>query len=399
LVLIALAALPALLVLVSCNRDTGNYPVLGKDGIATASLFETKEELLASWAGAGLKQTTVVLVDTTGGISRVPEDRVKELRKLLKKGAALTEGPGTGPMDFMYTAARSGMVSDVYWVIPFRLFDDFIYAPERVKSFLLASGLEIGESDVRAMKLEGGCLRGEVSGMGLRVCSYRTLPMIKAPVALVMDASFIPAMAFEYGASKLETEKVFFETMASKGLLVKRADITYGVAEGKTRPIHRYMAEEARQIIARPDTLNELMPPDPWGERNNIEYMYANGEGELMMEALKRPLARLPGDSSLRMLRVAALVRVKQYDRALEAAVELCQEDNAYCSGLVYLGDRLSVSGEVEKAALFYNAAEGVDTGGLRPGTFGMGVHNGSSITVPADMGPSGPARGLPPGH
>ena len=73
------------------------------------------------------------------------------------------------------------------------------------------------------MRMDFGCLKGRLSDVDISICSPKTLPFIKDPAAVSIDAGFFPIYAEGVRQSKLSAMKSFIDELEVKHPEVKRA--------------------------------------------------------------------------------------------------------------------------------------------------------------------------------
>ncbi len=358
----------------SCVKER-DYPVLGKTPVKSLSEHEVKAGALLNWAKAGLDDVTLVSINASSGLGRLETGALKEIKGLSaggewnELGTVLSGRGGLINADNYISAALAlGLVKKVYWVLPYRLFADIVVAEGKIKDFLKSSGSGLTDAEIDWMKMDSGCLKGAVRGRELYVCGFSTLHLIAAPVVLDLGVDFFPAMAFEYGVNKLGAMKTLFDALSLRQLRVMRADVTYGIQEGCTRPIHRYIGEEAAEALRNPAALAAKTPPEMWAARDMAENMFSGGEGTLVLKYLEDPMKKFPRDPALPMLQAAALVRTGKGKAALDNTVKLCAARKDYCEGLVYLAYLAGARGDDKlKAAFLAKADELMPKGHLSP--------------------------------
>lgn len=356
-----------LLLLFSCIRqdDIEEYPVLGMDTVEDIILIEDHSEALLKWAQEGLRDAVVVHVDAHDDLGYIPDDKIDKIRSLIKakrwKELEKSRDIGNRSLfklnNFLYAAVKLRIVKEIYWVLPYRFFDDIPLAEEKVKVFLKNTGSKFPEDDINMMRMKAGCLTGMLSGVNISICSPFTLPKIIEPVILDIDIDFFPILAFESQQSKLRALKIFLDFMNYKELRIKYANIAYSVNDGYTRPIHRYIGDEIFEIIRNPQILHADSPPELWTFRDTAENMLSGGEDKLVVEYLEEPLKKYPDDLPLRILNASAKLFMKKFDEAFDEVDELCIKDVKYCYAFIYMADILSDNKEYGEAERFYERA------------------------------------------
>lgn len=352
IVLIAIS----LLALLSCIKqaEQSSYPVLGQSPMDSVQEVETKGELYAKLSDSGLRYTKLVSLNSWSGLGSVPKDG---------GDAAI------GPDNYVRALMERSVVGELYWVLPHNLFRDMMNAEGQMRQFLSSADFGLSEAELASMRFDSGCMHGEVSGAKIHVCKFSNVPLIKFPVTLDIGVDYFPVMAADYGVNKLGALKTTMDSLYARGLLVEGAYITYGIDEGRTRPIHRYIGEEIRQALMDPALLLQKTPPEPWLKRDMAENMFSGGEGEVVLKYIDDALAAMPDDQPLLLLKSAALVRVGKTSDAADIVDGLCKLDKINCSAMAYLAYIAGIEGKSD-SELLRRADALMPQGYTRPSAF-----------------------------
>ena len=331
------------LIIISClqKEKSEQYPVLGLDSLQL-HVLEEPDEALKQWSEKEIEESTLIHVSPYGAFAGIPHHTVKKLMNIIKekKGVQFRDSREKffNHSNYLYAAMQLGMVNRIFWVIPYRLFEDLPLAGEKIKEFIHESDAGFDKTEIDEMKMVAGCLAGNISDAEVYICSPRTLPEIREPALLTIDVSFFPVYASEARISKLRALKWFFDYMTLRRTFrVKHASISYSMESGYTDAIHLYIGEELVEGMGNPHILKSDSPPELWQLRDQAENMLSGGEDELVEEFLTEPLLQYPDDPALRFLGAVLKVRLKHYDQALTLMDDLCKGNKRYCYGYVYL--------------------------------------------------------------
>lgn len=332
-------------ILLSCkkNEDAGKLPVFGVDKVDDVSLTDQRSLVLAEWAGKDLKSKYLVYVSAYNALKYVPPERIEESRDAIRKQAwqAMEEERRYESEDsYLYTAAKLGVFEELFWVMPYRIFEEFGVV-QKVRNILQTSGYRFEERDLQGLRNRAGCVRGHLWGIPVHFCSLRTLPLMQETVMLDIDAGFFPAYAEEHGISKLTALKRFFDEMHLRQVRLRSINISYNTGSGGTKPVHRYIGDELLEGIRDPRIFRAESPLELWKYRDRAENMLSGGEDERVVEYLAEPLKKYPGDLPLRLLNAAAVLKAGGYVKSFSEMEDLCTEDVHYCPGFVYSGNIL----------------------------------------------------------
>lgn len=190
----------AVLAFFSCSKQSPDKQYsLGKEPVNEAVFLENRSDALILWLKKGYKGMTVVHVDVHDGFGFISEEKIAKIKKLSKdkkfdelaRLKDMEEKSLFTASNYLYSAAKLGVVKEIYWVMPFRMLG-FSDAERRVKVFLKTAASVFPSKDIDGMKLKGGCLKGKLFKTQVNICNIDTFPQVKGPVILDMDADFFP---------------------------------------------------------------------------------------------------------------------------------------------------------------------------------------------------------------
>lgn len=351
------------LIAVSCvKKEEAQYPILGIDPLYM-SVMEEPDEALTEWAKKGVKNAILVHISPYDSLKGITHHNIQKIAGIMekKKWEQLNNSRGRlfNNSNYLYAAAQLEMVKRIYWVIPYRFFEDIPLAGDKIKEFLkkYVSGFE--EKEIDLMKMTAGCLTGILSGADINICSPRTVPEVREPVTVSVDVSFFPVYAAEARISKLRALKWFFDYITLRRTFrVIHSNVSYGIESGYTDAIHRYIGDEIIEVMSNPQILKSDSPPELWQFRDKAENMLSGGEDELIVEYLDEPFNKYPDDPALLLLNAAAEIKLKKYDHALKSMDDICQKNEKYCYGYIYLGEIIDNKENVRKETFFKRASD-----------------------------------------
>lgn len=347
------------LLLMACSKEEP-APVLGKDPVERIAVLEQRAAVLALWAEKGIEGSVLINVSPVDSLGYVSPGVIAHLRGLLKarEWESATEYCRTnlGPGNYLTAAISLGIVREVHWVIPFRLFDDIAMAGGKIRTFLHDSS-PLSPATIAGMKMEYGSLTGPVHSGTLHVSSPRTLSKPTGPVLLMLDAGYLPAAYREQGVTNLASLRNLFEELAFRGLKIRSSAVIDGVAEGAVDPAYGYLAAEIVEGLKTPQWFRADAPPELWKLRDAADNMLAGGEDKLVVSSVEKSMGSFPADRPLRMLKAVALMRSGDVAGAIKELERLCGEDRWYAHGFVSMGDYLSGKGKNAEGA-YRRAAE-----------------------------------------
>jgi hypothetical protein len=349
---------------ISCTEkdNARDYPVFGTDPVFEIGKIQDSSEALIMWAERGIQDAVLVHVDAHDSLEFISPEKIEGIRGLIGSEKQETSGYSRGMLlnksNYLYAAVQLGIVKEIYWVLPYRLFDDIPLAEKKIKELLKTEGSVFRDREIDAMKMQRGCLAGTLTGANIHVCSPRTLHAIKGPAVMDIDVGFFPVYADEYGVSKLRALKWFFDEITFRKIPVVHVSVSYGIEFGLTDPIHRYIGDETIEGIGNPQVFTADSPPELWKFRDMAENMISGGEDRRVVEYLKEPLLKYPDDLPLRMIHTTATLLIGGYDDAFKGVEGLCEMDGQYCYGFVYLGNILGAEKKYELQEKFFSRAQ-----------------------------------------
>ncbi len=348
-----------LLVLLSCTEKESieRHPVFGRDKLENVLLIENKSEALAGWAKGGIYKAVLVNVSSEDSLGAVEHSDIQKLRALAdaenREQLAGRRGSLYQRSNYIDAALKLNFFEEIYWVLPYKFFVDIPMAGNKIKEFLKTKGV-FREADIDNMSMNFGCLRGRLSDVDISICSPKTLPFIKDPVAVSIDAGFFPVYAESIGKSRLSAMKRFIDEFAFKNMQIIHVDISYNTEGGYTKAVHRFIGDQLFEGIKDPEVFGAESPPELWKHRDQADNMLSGSEDIKVIEYLEGPLKQFPGDVPLRMLHAEAKLKAGKDNESFEELKEICGEDPHYCYGFIELGDILGEKKKYDIAGKFF---------------------------------------------
>lgn len=160
----------------------------------TAVVFEEHASVLPYWAACGWRDATVVVLDAHLDLQHLDEARIERLRRC-RDADALRELESPHPFsaspdacfgieDFLYPAARLGLVGRIVWVAPPHVLRrGFGPALERLVQM---EGVSLEDIDSLAVT-PGGWVSGRLMGIPLIVCAAGHLGLLDLPADWQLD--------------------------------------------------------------------------------------------------------------------------------------------------------------------------------------------------------------------
>ncbi len=175
-------------------------PRVGIDPVPEIHLFENHSSSLIAWRRAGVRDRILVHLDGHADLDWLPDVTIARLAASDPEDlAALELHPyavdGTtlerfGIWDFVYPAARLGIVREYVWVVPDGTLVDAQAADEVVRRMILGKMQMIALDEAKSLRLEGRVIRGTILGLKATICELADLPAFAEPVLLDIDLDF-----------------------------------------------------------------------------------------------------------------------------------------------------------------------------------------------------------------
>ncbi len=322
----------------SCEKEK-NYPILGIDPILNVARYEDHSEALARWAEMGIRNATVINIDTHDDIRRISKNKIKELEDIymrrdweaLRKADSLSDKSLYNVGNFIFAAAKLGIAKEAYWIIPFAHFANPDIA-NRLRIFLKT--YSFSDKDITTFKLEEGCFRGSTDGIPLSLCGIEALPDIEDPIILSFDLDTMPTAAFEYKMDKTVALQTILDAFFAKQYRVMDAVVAYSVNGGYMRVIERWLGDEAAMVIADPAYRGSQL----WNALRQADIAYKQRRLGKSMDQLMPQLGRFAQKPSVQTYIAFGSLELDRTDDAYKFAEKACLTDRNYCFGLVELG-------------------------------------------------------------
>ncbi len=350
-----------LILLPSCSRDEkSRYPVPGLDPLKEVGIMEDHSEALVRWMKKGIRKAILINVDTHDDIRWIPVRKVKRLAELYRKQdwQALERANSTADEglynvgNFIYAAAKLGIIRELYWVIPYAKFS----TPDPLGGVKkLLETYSFPEESIRSFALIDGCARGSFYNIPVSICGIERLPEIREPVILSFDIDFYPPMPVDYRVDRATSIRILFQALFRQNYKLMDTVVAYSVRGGYLRPYQRWMGDATIEILKKPTLINSM--PETWSILSAADYYlkqekYTELAGFLEGVRKKYP-SSLPIDSYLAF----GYLGQGRYTDALSIGKSLCDRDINYCYILTDMGVNLSKDSKPDKAAPFFRYA------------------------------------------
>jgi tetratricopeptide (TPR) repeat protein len=193
---------PALLAL-ACNDP---MPAARERRVAPAQdpvihLHETHSSALIAWRQDRVENRVLVHIDAELDFDWLPDETIARIAAADTTELAHFEAQpfeladdelaGFGSFNFLYAAARLGIVREIVWVVPDATFEGDSARRRMVQEVLFGRLQRVGIDDAKSFRDDGTRIRGELLGVPLTICRLADLPPLADGVLLDVDVSYL----------------------------------------------------------------------------------------------------------------------------------------------------------------------------------------------------------------
>ncbi len=334
------SALLALLYLKRANR----CHILGLDPLEV-EVLEDHNDALQRWVERGIRNSILVNIDAHDDIGRIrPEDldrlmaayQQRNLSGGAKTGAAQFRDFPVTNANFIYAAAKLGIVSEVCWIVP-RTYGLFSDSGDRLRSLL--ARYTFSREDINTFRLEGGCFRGSVDKIPFLICEPDRLPDFGEPVLLTVDVDFFPEAVSGYRYRLANSVKGTLKALFRKGYEIRDATVAYSVDGGFLPTFRRWVGDLTVDTLRRPADFsrNELLERYSILQRADLLVLMKRYED--LLNYLVPVMEERKDDPSLLIYAAKASLELNWIGKAFAFAEEACLAQKDYCYGLPEIGN------------------------------------------------------------
>jgi tetratricopeptide (TPR) repeat protein len=332
------------------GKVVGDSGEVGVDSIRAVRLFENHSTALIEWRRAGVRDRVLVHLDGHADLDWLPDITVAriaaarpdelpalELHPYTMDGTALGR---FGIWNFIYPAARMGIVRELVWVVP----DGSLGDPEsvvRLARDILVGKLEmVSVKEALGLQAVGRAIQGEILGVPILVCEIGDLPVIHEPVLLDVDLDYFTtgsAVSQSVTAGPWISPRAVIDVLQKKQIRTDLVTLSYSTIGGFLPPGSRWIG---------PTMVRELRKPRaelPAGDRARMEAQEAMeaGDAGLAVE-LYGQWTRVEPDSACAWFSYArALEEAGRMDEAVVAGRQAVARDPILAHEALFQADRL----------------------------------------------------------
>ncbi|MGD2126058.1 MAG: tetratricopeptide repeat protein [Desulfobacteraceae bacterium] len=334
------------------------YPILGSDVIEGVAILEDHSEALVHWAKKGIKDAVLFNIDAHDDRRWISDEKIETLKALYNRQdwTALRNVDSMGDKslyhvgNFIYAAARLGIIKEIYWMIPFSYFSQK-EIEDRLREFLRL--YNFSEEDIRTFRREGACFRGRTLGIPMTVFGLEYIPAIAKPIILSIDMDFFPPMVQAYGFDKTTAIRNLFKALYQKKYAIQHALIAYSVKGGYVSVVNRWIGEACLEVLKNPGMVYDN-PPKLWMARQHGDNYYEENNASALLNHSISHLENYEEDPSLVLYAGFAYLGMGNVKQAFNFAKKACLIHSGYCYGLADMGQCLLDTDRLDDAVRFF---------------------------------------------
>lgn len=294
-------------------------------------LVENHSDVLVPWIRTGVHGAIVVNVDAHDDCLPITPDQASRLRHFLAAGDVAAIGRANSGADsglygigtYIAAACALGIASEAVWVAP------LIQAPGRLSW----------------------------TNFPARTCPLESLPELRGPVFLTVDADIVPSFANHRCIDPVEAVRQIGRTLRAVPWNVVHASVSFSV-DGMYLPVTlRWVGNALQEALEGKDPSR---PNAPWPLLDKVEDWRRSLLPREIVRRVRPLVRKRPADPWLRVYLADALFRADDVGDALAEGKKAASLDTGCCRILPELGRQLADAGRLDEAERFLAAAPAV---------------------------------------
>lgn len=336
---------------------------VGVDPVPAVRKFENHSSALIAWRQAGVSNRVLVHLDGHSDLDWLPDETVGRIAaadpanlRFLEHHPYAMDGDTMrkfGIWNFVYPAARLGIVRTFVWVVPDGTLTDAA-AGWRLAREVLSEKLErVGLAEAAGLRVEGGVVVGEILGIPLMVCELADLPDIGEPVLLDIDLDYFTtssATTMHVTTEPWITPDEVLATLRDKGVTTDVVTLSLSTIGGYLPPENRWIG-----------TYLESRLRDPGAEVESLARIHRDaaervdrGDVDGAVATLRGVVEARPDDACAWHCLSEVLERAGRSDEAADALRRSITLDPVLGHASLFEGDRHWLNGDWERAREAY---------------------------------------------
>ncbi len=339
-----------------------SYPVLGAEEIRDVRIIEDHRDALRYWQEKGIRNAVLINVDAHDDLKKIPAADIEGMKKAIHSPSAENgqDGGGlatAGNNNFIYAAAKLGVVKKVVWVVPvtYGIYTD---SGARLVSLLKMYGFH--DQDIVTFEHTGRYFTGTVDGIPVIICDPETLPDLNEPVLFSVDVDFFPAMINDTSFIITKTVTDTFKAIFEKEYEVRDAVVAYSVNGGFLSVSYRWVGNLVIDLLRDPALLEEERLPTRYLFLQRADMLLLMKRYDELLHHLTPYIDEENIDPSIYIYAAQAYHGLGDRGNSFHWAEKACLTEKTYCYGLPELGIFLLDQYGIESAEMFFSRGYGL---------------------------------------
>jgi tetratricopeptide (TPR) repeat protein len=299
---------------------------------AKVLLVENHGDVLVDWVRTKVRGAVVVNVDAHDDCNPISRVRAEKLRRLLAANDIAAIG-------------RANSVSD-----------SGLYGISTYIAAAYALGTA-GEAVWVAPKIQGPGILEKGTGFRIRTCPLESLPQLRQPVLLTIDADIVPSFASYRGINEVEAVRRIATALRAAPWDVRHASVCFSVDGGFLPVTLRWVGNALHEALEGKDPSR---PFSPWPLLCKVEDWRKSLLPQEVVRRVRPMVLQRPADPWLRIYLSYALFKANDVPGAFTQARKAAQLDPGCCRILLEIGSQLADQGRIDEAEKFLAAAPAV---------------------------------------
>ncbi len=329
--------------------------VVGEEPVGEVRVYENHSSALIGWKRAGVENRILVHFDGHIDFDWLPDDTVARIAT-----ASADELPDLehhpydmdghaysrfGIWNFIYPAARLGIVRELIWVVPDGTLIDGLSVSQLAQFQLFQTMQMVTVREAVALRLEGRTLRGTLLGLPVTICELSDLPDLPEPVLLDIDIDYFTtrsAISQQVSRGPWTTPAEVIERLRERRVRTDIATLSLSMIGGFVPPSSRWLGREMRNRL-RMDPGDDQPPATGTDPARNLE-LY------------ERWAQSNPDNASAWFLLYRSLRALGRNDEAAAARASAVRLDPLLDHEELFEGDRRWINRDYEAALAYYES-------------------------------------------
>jgi hypothetical protein len=226
---------------------SSDFPILGKDAITEIGIIEDHKLALSRWVEKGIKGTILINIDAHDDFKKISDHKIQALQASIQNNKTVQSSPFSDSVasyfsegDFIYAAAKLGIVSEVYWVVPTSFFQN----KNRDEEFqALMAYHRFKPEEISSFTFEDNMYTGLHNGIRIHICEISALPTIRKPILLSIDSDYANALAQNNDEKLIDANTRLFKALSDKRYKIRDAVMAYSVSGGHIKSYQRWIGD------------------------------------------------------------------------------------------------------------------------------------------------------------